>query len=99
MLETLEKAFYVIGDRVMAMSVGNPKFDQREIYADNITNELVIRPTKITPPVLMETRETLSQITKRDICNMSLERFGVELNYRLGKPELISMYLKEQDIH
>ena len=99
MLETLEKAFYVIGDRVIAMSVGSDKFDGREIRAENVTPELVIRPVTNVTTTVVETRETLSQLTKRDICSLSAERFGVDLNYRLGKPELISAYLEEQENH
>ena len=99
MLETLEKAFYVIGDRVIAMSVGSDKFDGKEIRSENVTSELIIRPVASMATPIVETRETLSQLTKRDICNLAIERFGADLNYRLGKPALISAYLDEQENH
>ena len=99
MLETLEKAFYVIGDRVIAMSVRSDKFDGKEIRSENVTSELIIRPVASMATTIVETRETLSQLTKRDICNLAIERFDADLNYRLGKPALISAYLDEQENH
>jgi hypothetical protein len=97
MLETLEKAFYVIGDRFIAMSVGSDKFNGREIRTENVTPELIIRTGVKHDTVVVETRETLSRLTKGDICSLSVERFGVDLNHRLNKLELIAAYLEEQD--
>ena len=99
MLETLEKAFYVIGDRVIAMSVGSRKFDGREIRTENMTSELIVRPGVVSSVDAIETQETLSQMTKRDICDLAAERFGSDLNFRLGKTDLIAAFLVEQQNH
>lgn len=99
MLTQLEKAFWVIGDRIVAMGSGqNHNFDDKEIREENVTSELVIRPIKPKSVArTIETRETLNQLTKQQICNAASERFGVDLNFRTEKKVLITEFLAEQN--
>ncbi len=97
MLTHLEKAFWVIGDRIIAMGSGTDKnFADKEIRKENITSELVIRPHPTAPKADPETRETLNQLTKQQICNLCNELFGVDLNFRTEKKLLITQFLEEQ---
>ena len=98
MLErTLEKAFYAIGDKAIAMATGEHKnFADREIREENVTSELVVRPRVQASSAAAETRESLNQYTKLDICERAAEQFGADLNFRLDKATLIRHYLDEQ---
>lgn len=98
MLEkTLEKAFYAIGDKAIAMATGEHKnFADREIREENVTSELVVRPRAPATESQVETNESLNQYTKSDICDLAAERLGVDLNFRQDKAALIKNYLDEQ---
>lgn len=97
MLNHLEKAFWVIGDKMIAMGTGEHKrVDHREIREENITNELVIRPAAIKFIALPETRETLNELTKQQICELANERLGINLTFRNNKTTLINRFLEEQ---
>jgi hypothetical protein len=98
MLTPLEKAFWVIGDKIVAMSSGqNHNFEDKEIREENITSELVIRPYKKSTQTPIETRESLNRLTKKQICDLCSERFGIDLNLRTEKKVLISQFLEEQN--
>lgn len=95
MLETLEKAFYVIGNKMINMSTGSDSLDSHEFHDAIITNELIIRPQS-QKSIVVQTRETLNQLTKQRICDLAAEEFGAEFNFRTEKKQLISLYLLEQ---
>jgi hypothetical protein len=92
MWHNLGELFYVIGDKIVSFGTHSKHDDQKEIldpdrvFDKPITDDLV--------PV--ESPESLREMTKQDICNLSAERFGVGLNIRSTKPELISAYLTRQ---
>lgn len=96
-LDQLEKAFMVIGDRVIMASGGQKNFDEFEIREDNVTNELVVKPRPLPLRAHLETRKSLNNITKQAICDLCVERYGVELNFRTEKKILITTYLSLQD--
>jgi hypothetical protein len=96
LLDQLEKVFMVIGDRVIMAGGGYKNFDEFDVSEDNITSELVIRPRPGQPKKTLETRQSLNNMTKHQICELSLERFGVALNYRVEKKALISEFLEFQ---
>lgn len=96
LLERLEKVFMVIGDKVIMAGGGYKNFDEFDVSEDNITSELVIKPRAGQPKRPMETRQSLNDMTKQQICELSLERFGIPLNYRSEKKSLISEFLDYQ---
>lgn len=75
---------------------GYKNFDEFDVSEDNITSELVIKPRAGQPKRPMETRQSLNDMTKQQICELSLERFGIPLNYRSEKKSLISEFLDYQ---
>lgn len=98
MLETLEKAFYIIGDKVVSMGTGEyKKFDPREIRTENVTSELIITP-KVPKTFVVETAHSLNQLTKQQIVELAQERFGVDLSIRQPKAQLIEEFLIEQSL-
>ena len=96
LLDQLEKVFMVIGDKVIMAGGGYKNFDEFDVSEDNITSELVIkpRPGQLKRPI--ESRQSLNDMTKQQICDLSLERFGIELNFRNEKKALISEFLEHQ---
>lgn len=66
--------------------------DKHELIA---TTQLTIRPKPVSP-VHEETAATLAQLTKREICDLSLEKFGVEMKIRNTKDVLIAEFLHNQ---
>jgi hypothetical protein len=93
-LDQIGRAFMLIGDKVITASNEHSKF---HILDDNITKELVIKPRPNVNSPMAETRLTLNNETKRRICELCLEHFGVSLNMRSEKKHLITSYLKFQD--
>lgn len=96
-LDQLEKVFMVIGDKVIMASGGQKSFDNYDIREDNVTSELIIKPRTYAPNAILETRRSLNDITKQAICDLSVERYGVELNFRTEKKVLITSFLSLQD--
>jgi hypothetical protein len=94
-LNQLERAFMVIGDRVMA--AGNKSLDDYDIKDENITNELVVTHRKPSHQHPIETRQSLNNITKQQICDKCVEIFGVDLNFRTEKKHLITEYIELQE--
>lgn len=86
----------VIGDKVIMAGGGYKNFDEFDVSEDNITSELVIKPRAGQPKRPTETRQSLNDMTKQQICELSLERFGIPLNYRNEKKSLISEFLDYQ---
>ena len=85
----------VIGDRVMA--TGNKALDDYDIKDENITNELIVTHRKPSHQRPIETRQSLNNITKQQICELCVEIFGVDLNFRTEKKHLITQYIKLQE--
>jgi hypothetical protein len=86
----------VIGDKVIMAGGGHKNFDEFDVSEDNITSELVIRPRPGQRKKPVESRQSLNNMTKQQICDLSLERFGIELNFRDEKKALISEFLEYQ---
>lgn len=97
LLEQIEKALMVVGDKVFMVSGGQKNFDEYDICEDNVTSELVIRPRPAVPQAPIESRESLNAKTKQKICELSVELFGVDLNPRTEKKHLITMFLEYQE--
>lgn len=98
-LENLEKAFMVIGGKVIMASGGQKNFDEYDITDDNVTTELVIKPRTPAYTVPDEDRASLNNKTKRKICDLCVEQFGVELNFRTEKKLLITAFLDSQTLY
>lgn len=96
-LDQLERAFMMIGDRLIMAGGGQKNFDNFEITDGNTTNELIVRPRKPSNDMPKETRISLNNMTKRMICDLCVERFGVELSYRNEKKHLITEFIAIQD--
>lgn len=77
---------------------GQNNLDDFEILEGNVTSELVVKPRPKEPKTEVETRRSLNNMTKQAICDLSVERYGVELNFRTEKKDLISQYLELQDL-
>lgn len=60
------------------------------------TTPLTIRPRRETPEH-KETVTSLSKMKKREICDLSMENFGVELKLRNTKADLIAEFIRCQD--
>lgn len=101
MMEALEKAFYAIGDQIVSLGTQErKKFDSKEIRPENVTNEVVVKPraqSNTREFQSIETRSTLLEKTKLEISDLAIERFGVDLNIRNKKDDLIVEFLEEQD--
>jgi hypothetical protein len=91
-LDQLERAFMVIGDKMITVGGGQNKFDDYEA-----TSELVVKPRAEEPRPYIETRLSLNDMTKQAICDLCMERYGIELNFRTEKKQLITEYLAIQD--
>lgn len=64
----------------------------------NTTSELVVNPRPdFSNKDYIECRKTLNSLTKQQICELSLEQFGVELDIRTEKKILISEFLRNQE--
>lgn len=96
-LDQLERAFMVIGDRVITVGSGPKALDEYDIKNENVTAELVVKPRPVMPQEPIETRASLNNMTKQKICDLSTERFGVELSFRIEKKHLITEFLNLQD--
>ena len=96
-LDQLEKAFMVIGNRVIMASGGQQNFDDFEIKNENVTNELVVKPRPLQQKRDLETRKSLNNMTKKAICELCIEIFGIDLNFRIEKKLLITEFLLLQD--
>lgn len=96
-IDQLERAFMVIGDKVMMAGGGHKNFDDFEVSEDNVTSELVISPRPLAFTPTPETRRSLNNVTKKEICDLASERFGVDLNFRTEKKELITQFLNAQE--
>ena len=82
---------------MLTAGTGQKGLDDFEILDGNITSELVVKPRSKEPKTILETRRSLNDMTKQAICDLSVERYGVELNFRTEKKELITQYLELQD--
>lgn len=98
-LDQLEKAFMLIGDKVIMVSGGQNNFDEHDITEGNVTSELVIKPRLPAFTKPHENRASLNNKTKRVICEQCLEDFGVELNIRPEKKFLITAFLAVQETY
>ena len=87
----------VIGDRVITVSGGAKTIDEYDIKDDNVTSELVVKPRAATPKEPIETRQSLNNKSKQEICELCVERYGVDLNFRTEKKQLITEFLAAQD--
>jgi hypothetical protein len=97
--DQLEKAFMIIGDKVIMASGGQKNFDDHDIIDDNVTSELVIKPRLPAFTKPHENRASLNNKTKRAICDQCLEDYGVELNIRPEKKFLITAFLAVQETY
>lgn len=86
----------IIGDKVIMASGGTKNFDDFEVKAENVTSELVVAPRLDLDKPTLETRKSLNNMTKAVICELALERFGVELVHRTEKKTLITQFLEAQ---
>ena len=91
-LDQLERAFMVIGDKMITVGGGQNNFDDYEAIS-----ELVVKPRADEPRPYLETRLSLNDMTKHAICERCMERYGVELNFRTEKKQLITQYLEIQE--
>lgn len=80
-------------------SGGHKNFDEYDITDDNVTSELVIKARAPAHTMPAENRSSLNDITKRNICDLCVERFGVELNFRIEKKLLITAFLENQILY
>jgi hypothetical protein len=96
-LEQIEKAFKVIGDKVLTAGSGKNRLDDFEIIQGNVTTQLVVKPRKAVDNGFSETRRSLNNMTKQAICDLAVERYGVDLNMRTEKKVLITEYLELQE--
>ncbi|GEM_PF-5021568 len=96
-LEKLERAFMVIGDRVIMVGGGAKTLDDYDIKEENVTTELVVKPRPAHEGDPIENRNSLNNMTKQAICELSVERFGVDLNFRTEKKQLITEFLDLQN--
>lgn len=96
-LDQLEKAFMVIGDKVLTVGSGQKGLDEFEILEGNKTSELVVKPRPAEQKHNIETRQSLNNMTKKAICDLCVEQYGVELNLRTEKKILITQYLELQE--
>lgn len=95
LLERLERVFMVIGDKVINASVGAKTLDEYDVTPDD---NIVVDPKTLSKLLLPnETRNSLNNISKEDICELSLKRFGKMLDINSEKKDLISSYLSLQD--
>lgn len=60
-----------------------------------VTSVLVVKARAQHTPE-GETVESLSKLTKHEIYELALERFGIELNVRSKKDQMITEFLEEQ---
>lgn len=93
-LDQIGRAFMLIGDKVIMAS---HDINTLHIIDENVTSELVIKPRSHNNNEFVETRLTLNDKTKRQICELCLENFGVALSMRSEKKHLITSYLELQD--
>ena len=98
-LDQLEKAFMIIGGKVIMASGGQKNFDEHDIIDDNVTSELIIKPRLPAFTKPHENRASLNNKTKRAICDQCLEDYGVELNIRPEKKFLITAFLAVQETY
>jgi hypothetical protein len=93
LLDQIEKALMVVGDKVFMISGGHKNFDEYNNCDDNVTSELVIRPRALVLKSPTETRATLNEKTKQQICDLST----APLNPRTEKKHLITLFLEYQE--
>jgi len=94
--EQLEKAFMVIGDKVIMASGSQNELDDLEMIEEK-TSELIVKPRPRTiNKKPLESRRTLNNMTKKKICEKAVEIFGVDLDIKTEKKELITQYLELQ---
>lgn len=87
-----------IGNTVIMVGGGHKNLDTFDCVNDeNVTSELVVRPRN-SKPVSVETRKSLNNITKQKICDLAAERFGASLKMQTEKKELITEFLKLQQL-
>ena len=94
--DQLERAFMLIGDKVIMATGGQKNFDEFNVKEENVTSELVIVPRAILPGPEPETRQSLNNMTKQVICDLASEKFGLDFNFRTEKKTLITQYLTAQ---
>lgn len=95
-LDQIEEAIKVIGDKVLTAGSGKHRLDDFDIVEGNVTTELIVSPRSEPEPEFNETRNSLNNMTKQTICDLAVERYGVDLNMRVEKPRLIAQYLELQ---
>lgn len=96
-LNQLERAFMVIGDTVITAGSGAKALDEYDIKEENVTSEVIVTPRSVEAQKPIETRQSLNNMTKKKICELCVERFGVDLNFRTEKKQLITTFLNTQD--
>ena len=74
---------------------GHEKFANIEHFDE--TTELVVSPRAKQPSAPQETRHSLNNMTKRQICDKSAEMYGVDLEVKTEKKLLITQYLEVQN--
>lgn len=94
--EQLEKAFMVIGDRVIMASGGQKDLNDYDVI-DEKTSELVVKPRPRTPKRNLETRQSLNNKTKKEICEQAAEHYGIDLDIKTEKKLLITNFLEIQN--
>lgn len=96
LLEQIEKAFKAVGSHLMAGGIIN-NVENFHLRDDNVTSELLVL-TRYRHK-LTETADTLQSFTKQQICDLALDRFGIELNYHTAKQLLMQQYLDLQIVY
>jgi len=91
-LEQIERFFMIVGDKVIAAGGGKVNFEEYEA-----TSELVIKPRSVETTEWLENYESLNNMTKQQICNLALERYGIDFKFRNKKEILISEFLSLQN--
>ena len=97
LLDQLEKAFMVIGDKMIMVGGGYKNYDQFDTCDEIVTSELVIKPRVSESDLVIQDRKSLNNMTKKKICDLALELYGFELNFRTEKKLLISQFLELQN--
>jgi hypothetical protein len=96
-LDHIEEVFKVVGDKVIMASGGYDKFISIQNFDE--TNELVITPRPEQPVSLKEDRISLNNMTKQQICEKSVELYGIDLMMSTEKKLLITQYLQVQELY
>jgi hypothetical protein len=94
LLEQIERAFKAVGSHLMAGDPSVNSANNFRIQPDNVTSELIVFPHKQKHTDLSP--QLLSTFTKKRICELALENFGVTLEYNTLKKDLMQQYMDLQ---